>query len=53
MNIYANEKANNFRLFSPRPDNTYRKLDLSVKKNIGNFNEFSKFSNIGNSNPIN
>ena len=53
MSIYANEKVNNFRLFSPRADNTYRKLDLSIKKNKGNFNEFSKFSNLGNSNPIN
>ena len=53
MSLYTNEKATNFRLFSPRADNSYRKLDLSTKNNKGNFNEFSKFSNIGYSNPIN
>ena len=53
MSLYAQEKVNNFRIFSPRLDNTSRKLDLSYKKNIGNFNEYSKFSNIGNTNPIN
>ena len=53
MSLYTNEKATNFRLFSPRADNSHRKLDLSTKNNKGNFNEFSKFSNIGYSNPIN
>ena len=53
MSLYTNEKVTNFRLFSPRADNSYRKLDLSTKNNKGNFNEFSKFSNIGYSNPIN
>ena len=53
MSLYTNEKATNFRLFSPRADNSCRKLDLSTKNNKGNFNEFSKFSNIGYSNPIN
>lgn len=53
MSLNNNEKVTNFRLFSPRAENSYRKLDLSTKNNMGNFNEFSKFSNIGYSNPIN
>ena len=53
MSLYGNEKVKNFRIFSPRIENPHRKLELSNKNNIGNFNEYSKFSNIPNSNPIN
>ena len=53
MNIYSYEKVNNFRIFSPRADNSYRRLKLNNQNNVGNFNEYSKFSSIGNDNPIN
>ena len=54
MNIYSYEKVNNFRIFSPRAENSYRRLQINSKNNLGNFNEYSKFTNVGNSkNPIN
>ncbi len=53
MNIYSYEKVNNFRIFSPRADNSHRKLKLNNQNNVVNFNEYTKFSNIGNDNPIN
>ena len=53
MNTYAYQKVNNLRIFSPRAENTYRRLKLNNKNNIGNYNEYSQFPNSGNSNPIN
>ena len=43
MSLYTNEKATNFRLFSPRADNSYRKLDLAqktIKEILMNFRSF-------------
>ena len=53
MSLYGNEKVKNYRIFSPRIENSNRKLDLNNKNNIGTFNEYSKFSNFANYNPIN
>ena len=51
MNSYDYEKVNNFQIFSPRLEDSSRKLELSNKNN--GFNEYSRFSKIGNNNPIN
>ena len=53
MNSNSYEKMNNFRIFSPRINNTNRKLNLSGKNNIGNYNEYKKISKIGKKSPIN
>ena len=53
MNAYAYEKVNNLRIFSPRAENTYRRLKLNNNNNLGNFNEYSQFPNSGNTNSIN
>ena len=53
MSLYGNGKEKSLRIFSPRMENSHRKLELNNKNNIGNFKEYSKLSNFSNSNPIN
>ena len=52
MNANSYEKINNFRIFSPRINNSNSKLNLNGKNNTGKYNEYIKIYNKPK-NPIN